>query len=126
MRNSFSASGRFARRVVTFFVTGLSSVARAHDDVADHADLVICQPPEYLHVLSHSFLFVGLAVALIALVSHGKRAKARGHPTAGRFLLASSNIPTGAWIGTAAGRVRNPEFRPSGVETPHLESKHSH
>lgn len=195
------ARGAAASLFVTLaFVT---PVARAHEDTAGHADLVLGQPPEYLHVLSHSVLVVGLAVALIALVagwlarskaaqiiglslvlvssaaawpvlglgqnaynrirpqadetgkqwlsehmrraetfvyvfygtsalaalalvSHHKWPKAKPALTASVVLFTCVSIATGAWISTAGGRVRHPEFRPPGVEPPHSESNHSH
>ena len=41
----------------------------AHEEGAAHADLILGQPPEYLHVLLHPVLIVGLALALITLVA---------------------------------------------------------
>lgn len=41
----------------------------AHEEGAAHTDLILGQPPEYLHVLLHPVLIVGLALALIVLVS---------------------------------------------------------
>lgn len=41
----------------------------AHEEGAAHADLILGQPPEYLHVLLHPVLIVGLALALVALAA---------------------------------------------------------
>ena len=41
----------------------------AHEDGAAHTDLILGQPPEYLHVLLHPVLIVGLALALLTLVA---------------------------------------------------------
>lgn len=41
----------------------------AHEEGTAHADVILGQSPEYLHVLLHPVLIVGLALALIALVA---------------------------------------------------------
>lgn len=41
----------------------------AHEEGAGHADRILGQTPEYLHVLLHPVLVVGLAVALVALAA---------------------------------------------------------
>ncbi len=41
----------------------------AHDEGAAHADLILGQPPEYLHVLLHPVLTIGLALAVVALAA---------------------------------------------------------
>ncbi len=41
----------------------------AHEEGAAHTDSILGQPPEYLHVLLHPVLVVGLAMALVALAA---------------------------------------------------------
>ena len=41
----------------------------AHEEGAAHADQILGQPPEYLHVLLHPVLTVGLALAVVALAA---------------------------------------------------------
>lgn len=41
----------------------------AHEEGAAHAGLILGQPPEYLHVLLHPVLIVGLALGLVALAA---------------------------------------------------------
>ena len=41
----------------------------AHEEGAAHADQILGQPPEYLHVLLHPALTVGLALAVVALAA---------------------------------------------------------
>lgn len=41
----------------------------AHEKGAAHADLILGQPPEYLHMLLHPVLIVGLALALATLIA---------------------------------------------------------
>ena len=41
----------------------------AHEEGAAHADQILGQPPEYLHVLLHPALTEGLALAVVTLVA---------------------------------------------------------
>ena len=41
----------------------------AHDEGEAHADQILGQPPEYLHVLLHPVLTVGLGLAVVALTA---------------------------------------------------------
>lgn len=85
----------------------------AHEEGPAHADLILRQAPEYLHVLLHPVLIVGLAVALVALAAGLIARSKAAQVVALALVLASSAL---AWPVLGLGQNAYNRVRPQADE----------
>lgn len=85
----------------------------AHEEGAAHADHILGQAPEYLHVLLHPVLIVGLAVALVALAAGLMARSKAAQVIALALILASSAL---AWPVLGLGQNAYNRVRPQADE----------
>lgn len=85
----------------------------AHEKGAVHADRILGQAPEYLHVLLHPVLIVGLAVALVALAA-GLMVRSKAAQVIALALVLSSSAL--AWPVLGLGQNAYNRMRPQADE----------